>query len=171
MFGAELVTRDWQVGSPVFDSGLPCRRAPPRKSCSHPDMNRKTDRLIEKLFEDRSESFRLFHLVNDFVHSLGPVDVVVTKTQVAFGRKRRFAWVWLPQMWIRKQPGDSITLTFGLDHRIRDLAIKESLEPYPGRFTHHVVITKAKDFNIRIRDWLREAYEQAGQSRRGAKSG
>ena len=64
-------------------------------------------------------------------------------------------------MWIKKQPPNSITLSFGLDRRVRDQRIKECVEAYPGRFTHHVVITNASEFDRVVKGWLREAYRFA----------
>lgn len=116
---------------------------------------------LDRIFFRRPASRRLFKLVRDYIASLGPVEVVPRKTQVAFGHGRRFAWVWLPQMWIRQQPADSITLTFSLDHRIADPRIRQSLEPYPGRFTHHVVLIRPKDFDHKVKRWLSDAYEFA----------
>ena len=110
-------------------------------------MNRRTQQAVEKIFAGRSEAERLFWQACDFIESMGPVEVVARKTQVAFGRKRRFAWVWLPQMWIKSQADRSITLTFSLRRRVKDRRIKESVEPYPGRFTHHAVIHRAADFD------------------------
>jgi hypothetical protein len=110
-------------------------------------MNGRTQQAVEKIFAGRPEAERLFRQACAFIESIGPVEVVARKTQVAFGRKRRFAWVWLPQMWIKRAPDKSITLTFGLRRRVKDRRIKESVEPYPGRFTHHVVIRRAADFD------------------------
>jgi hypothetical protein len=114
------------------------------------------------LAEDR-EAQKLFRLVTDFLISLGGVESATRKTQVSFKHGRTFAWIWLPQMWIEKQPRSSITLTFGLDHQVRDRRIKQSVEPYPGRYTHHVVITSAAEFDAQVKSWLSEAHRLAGK--------
>jgi len=116
---------------------------------------------IEALFAGRPEAFTLFQVVREYIESIGPVRLEPSKTQVSFGTRTKFAWVWLPQMWIKKQPENSIVLTFGLRRRIEDRRIKESVEPYPGRFTHQVVIEKESDFDENVREWLREAYSAA----------
>jgi hypothetical protein len=91
--------------------------------------------------------------------SLGAVKTQVAKTQISFSTKIGFAWLWLPQMWVKKAPKNSIVLSFGLDRRIVHPRIKESLGTYPGRWTHHVVIEKQSDFDDNVRAWLREAHE------------
>lgn len=113
---------------------------------------------LEQLFAGRPVALRLFIVVRQYIESLGPVTMEVAKTQVSFGTRRKFAWVWLPQMWISKQPDESITLTFGLRRKIEDLRIRSVVEPRPGRFTHHVVITKETDLDHPVQEWLREAF-------------
>lgn len=114
---------------------------------------------VEGLFEGREGSYDIFRHVSRYIESLGEVRVEATKTQVSFGARRKFAWVWLPQMWTAKRPEDSITLTFALDHRVSHPKIEESVEPRPGRWTHHVVIEKKSDLDADVRAWLQEAYE------------
>ena len=119
------------------------------------------ERLEEVLAEDR-KAHKLFNLVTKYLISLGGVESATRKTQVSFKHRRAFAWIWLPQMWIKQQPRGSITLTFGLDHQVRARRIKQSVEPYPGRYTHHVVITTADEFDAQVKRWLREAHRLAG---------
>lgn len=121
------------------------------------------DSLQRVLAEDRV-AHKLFRLVTDFLISLGGVDSVTRKTQVSFKHGRAFAWIWLPQMWIKRHPRGSITMTFGLDHPVRDRRIKQSVEPYPGRYIHHVVITSPARFDAQVKRWLREAHLLAGKA-------
>lgn len=114
---------------------------------------------LEALFAGRPVARRLFDFVRQYIDSLGPVKTAVTKTQVSFGVETKFAWVWLPQLWTRKRPDESITLTFGLRHRVDDARIAQAVEPRPRRWTHHVVIENESDLDERVRGWLREAYE------------
>ncbi len=120
---------------------------------------------IEGLFAGRPESRKLFEVVRSYIESLGQVKIEAMKTQVSFGVRTKFAWIWLPQMWIKKQPENSIVLTFDARRRIEHPRIKQAVEPRPGRWTHHVVIEKPSDFDENVRQWLREAYEAAAQER------
>jgi hypothetical protein len=112
---------------------------------------------VEELFAGRPDAGRLFALVLEYIETLGPVTVSVTKTQVAFGVRRQFAWVWLPQMWIRERPDSTITLAFAAEHRIEDPLIAAAAEPRPGRWTHHVLIDTPADLDEVVRGWLRQA--------------
>ncbi len=121
---------------------------------------------ITKLFKGRPGAYKLFQLIEKHIKTFGAIKVEAKKTQVSFSTTRKFAWVWLPQMWIRKQPQESITLTFALKCRIRNRQIKKAVEPYPGRWTHHVVIERPANLTKDVRMWLREAYEQAAKGPR-----
>ena len=120
-----------------------------RKVTSHGNVQ-------EVLVEDRKAQ-KLFSLVAKFLNSLERVESVTRKTQVTFKHGRGFAWIWLPQMWIKKQPDTSITLSFTAGHPIQHEQIKKKVEPQPGYWTHHVVIEKKTDFSNIVREWLREA--------------
>ena len=126
-------------------------------------MTAKESKAVESFFEDRPGALRLFRTVSRFIQMLGSVEMIARKTQLGFRHGRMFAWIWLPQMWIRFQPQQSITLAFMLDRRRVHKRIKESVEPYPGRFMHHVVIERASDFDGLVKGWLRDAHSQAGE--------
>lgn len=120
-------------------------------------MKPKSNRKPADLFAGWPGTFELFNEIRKFLESLGPVTIETTRMQVSFGVIRKFAWVWLPQMYIKKQPVNSLTLTFAVDYPIEHPQIKQKVEPRPGRWTHHVVIKKNTDFNDTVRQWLREA--------------
>ena len=100
----------------------------------------------------------LFEKVRLFIESIGPVTIEATKTQVSFGTTTKFAWVWLPQIYTKKRPENSITLTFYLGRHITHDRIVEAVEPRPGRWTHHIIIEKEEDLDADVQEWLREAY-------------
>jgi hypothetical protein len=121
-------------------------------------MKKSGNWTVEGLFTERQAAYVLFDVVREYIESLGSISVEATKTQVSFGTKSKFAWVWLPQMWIKKQKDNSITIAFDLDHEVQHTRIRSSVEPRPGRWTHHVVIEKESDFDNNVKMWLREAY-------------
>lgn len=117
----------------------------------------------ERLFAGNPERLRLFRAIRRRIQDLGPVNVTATKTQVAFGARRRFAWVWVPQMWTTNRPEDSVTLTWALDRKVVDPRIAEAVEARPGRWTHHLVIVAEADLDEAVLGWLREARELASR--------
>jgi len=69
-----------------------------------PDSRAPGTRTAEGLFEGQPGSLKLFETVRKFIESLGSVEIAAAKTQVSFGVKTKFAWVWLPQMWVKNAP-------------------------------------------------------------------
>lgn len=124
-------------------------------------------RTIKGLFAGRPAALLLVHAVRHLIELFGPVTVEVTKNQVSFGPARKFAWVWLPQLWIWAQPDSSITLAFALDRYVVYDRIRQAVEPYRGRWTHHVVISQESGLDEDVKGWLFEAYSfgQHGQPR------
>lgn len=122
------------------------------------------DRALELFFAGRPGSLNLFLAVRAVIESFGGVEIEVMKTQISFRARRSFAWVWLPQTWIKKRPGESVTLTFALDHEVVDARIAEAVEARPEHWTHHVLIGAPSDLDAQVRAWLREAYAWGGGS-------
>lgn len=121
-------------------------------------MREEISDTVEELFRGREAQIRLYQAVCAAIEALGPVTITVSKTQVAFGAKTKFAWVWPPQLWSNKRPPDSIVLTFGLGRQVVHPKIVESVEPRPGRWTHHVIVEHEADLDADVRGWLAEAY-------------
>ena len=101
----------------------------------------------------------LFHAVRLYIESLGPVRMEAMKSQISFGTRTKFAWVWLPPPWAKNRPENSIILTFGLRRHVEHERIMQAVEPRPGRWTHHVILEKQADLDEDVRAWLREAYD------------
>ncbi len=124
---------------------------------------------IEGFFEGRPTVRARFDALRRYIESLGPVVIEPMKTQISFGARRKFAWVWLPQTWIKKRPDTSLTLTFDLEHKVDHPCIEEAVQPRPGRWTHHVIIEKESDLNDDVKGWLKEAYEIGTRPRAATK--
>jgi len=130
-------------------------------------MKPAATRAVEGLFAGRPAALLLFHAVRHHIESRTPVMVEAPKTQVSFGTAWKFAWVWLPQLWFKAQPDSSNTLAFALDRHVVHDRIRQTVEPYPGRWTYHVVIRQESDLDEDVKEWLSEAYafSRRGRSR------
>jgi hypothetical protein len=117
-----------------------------------------TNKEKEAFFADKPEARELFMAVERKIRAIGPAIITVSKTQISFGTRTQFAWVWMPQPTDRKRPLHSLVLSFGCGRRIVHDQIVEAIEPYPGRWTHHVIIAEEADLNSTVDAWLKEAY-------------
>ena len=117
-------------------------------------------------FEDHLEALPLYEAFEAQVERLGEVNIRVQKTQVTFSNRRNFAFVsFLPARKAKDRPKTYITVTFGLDRRVPSPRIDAAVEPYPNRWTHHVLISSVEEIDEELLGWVREAYDFSAQKR------
>ncbi|MCI9279108.1 MAG: hypothetical protein HFH90_15740 [Lachnospiraceae bacterium] len=86
------------------------------------------------------------------------VEVKVQKTQIAFSNRHNFAFVsFLPVRRAKERPENYIVVTFGLGHPIESPRIDAATEPYPNRWTHHVLISGEEEIDDELMGWVKEA--------------
>lgn len=105
----------------------------------------------------------LYQAVEARILSLVPAEVEVRKTQVSFRHGTCFAWVWPPIRPMKGRPDRYVVLTLSLGRQIEHARILESLEPYPDRWTHHLLIQSADDLDETLDGWIRDAADFARQ--------
>ena len=99
--------------------------------------------------------------VEDFVPE---VRIKVQKTQISFYNRHMFACVSFAR--VRKKrdcPDCYIVVTFGLKHRAESPRIDIATEPYPNRWTHHVLISEPDEIDDELMGWIREAAGFSGR--------
>lgn len=114
---------------------------------------------LDDFFAGRPASRRIYNALAAAIAGLGEAEVRVTKSQVAFARRRAFAWAWLPEMYLGR--GAPLVLTVGLRRRDVSPRWKQVVEPARGRFTHHLELNGPEEVDGEVVAWLREAWEQA----------
>jgi hypothetical protein len=95
--------------------------------------------------------------------SLADVDgwrVRVTRSQVAFRRRRGFAWLWLPGSYLA-HPAAEVVLTIALGRRDPSPRFKEVVPPSPAHWIHHLELQRDADVDDEVAGWLREAAARA----------
>ncbi len=115
---------------------------------------------LDEFFKGYKESRRLFDVVLSVIKTIGPVELRVTKSQIAFRQSKNFAWVWIPGKYLH---GKTAPLVLTASFRRRDTSArwKEIVEPSPGRFTHHLELYSVNDIDNEVRNWLQEAWTTA----------
>jgi hypothetical protein len=115
---------------------------------------------LDEYFAGYEESHELFDHLWGMIKTLELVEIVVMKSQVAFRRKKAFAYAWIPGKYLRGR-GAPLVLTVLLRRRGISPRWKEIVEPRPGRYTHHMEVYSAEDLDDQVSEWLREAWTQA----------
>jgi Domain of unknown function (DUF5655) len=67
----------------------------------------------DEFFAGHPDALAVFEKVCEMVDRLGPFDVRVSKSQVAFSRRRGFAYLWMPGRYLHK-PTAEVVLSFAL---------------------------------------------------------
>ena len=97
--------------------------------------------------------------------SLPGMSARVQKSQISFYGRHLFAAASLPVRRKKSWPEHCIVVTIGLSHQLESPRVAVAVEPYPGRWTHHVLISDEEQIDSELLGWLREAYEFAESKR------
>ncbi len=118
-------------------------------------------------FDKRPGALPLYEALEDRILSeLDDVTVKVQKTQITFANRRQFGCVsFLPARRAKDRPEDYITVTLGLHRRLDSPRVDKVSEPYPGRWTHHLLIASPAEIDDELMDWIREAASFAESKR------
>ena len=115
---------------------------------------------LDEYFAGQQESRQLFEALRRAVDALGPAELRVGKSQVAFHRRTAFAWAWMPGKYLHGKVAP-LVLTVALRRRDPSPRWKQIVEPVPGRFTHHLELYSAAELDGEVRAWLQEAWAAA----------
>jgi hypothetical protein len=119
------------------------------------------DQRLDIFFEGRAEARTLFDSMRAQIEALGSVELRVTKSQVAFSRRRGFAWAWTPDRYLRGETAP-LVLSLALSRRDGSPRWKEVVEPRRGRWMHHLELRSTDELDDEVRGWLSEARDGAG---------
>ena len=109
-------------------------------------------------FDGRPDALALYQTLAQQLDAAFPqASAKVQETQISFYGPRLFAMVSLPRR--KRDPG--LVVSFGLGRRESSPRIGMAVEPYPGRWTHHVPVTAPEQLDGELLGWLREAWDFA----------
>ena len=125
------------------------------------------DNDILFFFGERMEALPMYErLENAILTRIPDVKIKVAKTQITFANKRGFAFVsFNPCRKAKDRPAVWMTVTFGLGCRKGSSRIDVATEPYPGRWTHHVMVGSAEEIDEELLSWIQEAAEFSSTKR------
>ena len=93
-------------------------------------------------FDSHRDALALYEAFREAVLAKVPdTRIEVKKTQISFFDRRMFAAVsFAPVRKAKERSNPFLTITFGLSYRKESARIDVATEPYPNRWTHHVMI-------------------------------
>lgn len=117
------------------------------------------ERTPEDFFAGHPEGLALYEAVAEAVAGIGKADVRVTKSQIAFRRRRGFAYVWRPGQYVRSTV--PAVLSIVLAREVVSDRFKSVVHPSAGVWMHHLELSDAAQIDDEVRGWLAEAYAGA----------
>lgn len=114
-----------------------------------------------QFFEVMPGALPLYEQLLELVRqTVGTFSIRVQKTQITWSNRYVFACISFAKVRPAKlRPQTYLVVTFGLDHRVESPRIDIATEPYPHRWTHHVLISAPEEIDGELIGWVREAYD------------
>ena len=117
------------------------------------------EQAVQKFFHDRTLELNLYCVFAAAVQARLPGAITrIRRSQITFAGRRGFAAVWIPPFKVRGRPEHYIVVSFAADRRIDHPRIVSVAEPYPHRWTHHVLVSCPEDVDDQLMDWVDQAY-------------
>ena len=112
---------------------------------------------LDQYFDGYGESREIFDCLRAIIEAMGPVEMRVMESQIAFYRNRAFALAWMPGKY---RPGRESSLILTLSLRRRDLSPRwRVVVPLTrDRFTHHLELHSENEIDDQVCQWLQEAW-------------
>jgi hypothetical protein len=110
----------------------------------------------EGFFAGRPDAYAVFERVHAILAAYGPVQVRTTKSQVAFRRRRGFAYLWLPGQYLA-EPGAEVVLSIALERHDGSPRFKQVAHPSAAYWMHHLEVNRIEDLDHEVAQWLTEA--------------
>ena len=118
-------------------------------------------------FNEHPQAVSLYSAFEErLLTELEGVAIQPQKTQITLKNRRVFGAVsFLPARRAKDRPDPYITITLGLNRREGSPRIDQASEPYPGRWTHHIVVGDPAEIDGELMAWVKEAYDFAASKR------
>lgn len=111
-------------------------------------------------FDGSPLGLTLYRAVADVIGSIGVATVRVTKSQIAFRRRKGFAYVWRPDRYLKSDV--PAVLSIPLPGEVPSPRFKQVAHPAARLWIHHLELRDAAQIDDEVRGWLTAAYANAG---------
>ncbi len=111
-------------------------------------------------FEGRAKARETYGALERFLYGAFPdVRRRVQKTQITFSNRHVFACASFARVKRKAElPDGYLVLTLGLPAPLETDRAAVRTEPYPGRWTHHFVLSGPGDLDADMRAWIAQSY-------------
>ena len=112
-----------------------------------------------QFFDGHTEALGLYQTLEALLCDFPNVNKRVQKTQITFRNRHVFACVSFARVKRKAElPEPWLVLTLGLPAPLDSPRVAVKTEPYPGRWTHHFVLSRPEELDGELRDWIGRSY-------------
>ena len=112
-----------------------------------------------QFFDGHTEALGLYAALEALLCGFPNVSRRVQKTQITFSGRHVFACVSFARVKRKAElPEPWLVLTLGLPAPLDSPRVAVKTEPYPGRWTHHFVLSRPEELDGELRDWIGRSY-------------
>ena len=124
---------------------------------------REPDTATLLFFNQHPDSLPLYEAFEDILFDSFPiVEKRVQKTQITFSNRHVFACISFARVKRKAElPEGYMVITLGLPAPLDSVRVAVKTEPYPGRWTHHIVVSSPEELDEELLSWIQEAYDFA----------
>ena len=118
-------------------------------------------------FDGHEDALELYRTLEERLYETFPVvNKRVQKTQITFTNRHVFACVSFAKVKRKAElPEGYLVLTLGLRTPLSSERIAVKTEPYPDRWTHHIVLSRPEELDGELFAWIKESYDFADAKR------
>ncbi len=111
-------------------------------------------------FDGRPTAFPLYEaFARELFERFPATSLRVRKTQITFSNRHVYACVsFAPVKRKAELPDPYLVVTLGLSYPLESDRVAVKTEPYPGRWTTHLVIGSAGELDDELFSWVEQAY-------------
>ena len=113
----------------------------------------------EQFFNGSPAGLRLYGAVEKAVGAIGEGSITVMKSQIAFGRRKRFAYLWRPGQYLHSDV--PAVLSIALPYEVASHRIKQVAHPSATVWMHHLELHHVDELDDEVRAWLVDAFNNA----------
>ena len=115
---------------------------------------------VRMFFDPHPAALQLYEaLAGEMAARFPETRVRVQKTQITFSNRRVYACVSFLRVKRKAElPASWFTLTLGLPYSLESPRVAAKVEPYPGRWTTHIVLSDPTALDAELFSWVDQAY-------------